>query len=375
MPPVTAVPGSRSRVWVWSFAAAIALTALGTTQTYASRVIEGIPANLPTIFLREVVNWFSWALLAPLVSLTAARVRFERSAPSKAIATWLGAALLLVFAHAMLEVATARLLELVPTPMPFATMLFARFSATLVANGVIFALIAVAFRAERYFRESRARELREAELHAELAESQLTVLRMQLQPHFLFNTLHAVSAMMTDDVEGARRVLAELGDFLRAGLTHARAQTVRLEEELALLHRYLDIQRVRFGDRLLVDSEVDPATLGALVPSLLLQPLVENALRHAIEPRAARGRVRISSSRRGDVLCLEIGDDGPGLSASKHGTAGTGVGLSNTRARLARLYGAKHQFELAGGPGRGLTVRITIPFQEAGRDGRMPAAG
>ena len=197
----------------------------------------------------------------------------------------------------------------------------------------------------------------EAELEASLAEARLQALQLQLQPHFLFNTLHAISSLMHQDVEAASTMLAELGDLLRL-LLNQKTQLIPLRDELKILDRYLSIMRVRFGDRLHVRLDVAPDVLGATVPTLLLQPVVENAIRHGVEKGA--GTVEIAAHRETDRLRLSVRDDGPGATRLDGG-----VGLANLRERLRTLYDGRHQLDFLRGADGGLEVRIQLPFEAA----------
>ena len=204
--------------------------------------------------------------------------------------------------------------------------------------------------------------LRAARLEARLAEAELEALRARLHPHFLFNTLHAISTLMHRDVEAADRMLADLSDLLRLSLGTHTGQAVPLQQELDVLEHYLKIEQTRFQDRLTVQMTIDPATLDAQVPSLILQPLVENAIRHGIAPRAGAGRVEILARCDHRRLHLEVRDDGCGLPPAEHGRPQEGPGLANTRARLRQLYGAAQRFELAPAPGGGAVASLEIPF-------------
>jgi two-component system, LytTR family, sensor kinase len=208
---------------------------------------------------------------------------------------------------------------------------------------------------------ARERELRAAQLEGSLARAQLRNLRLQLQPHFLFNALNTISATMYDDPRAADEMLAQLAELLRASLRTAQTDEVPLSEELAVLDCYLAILRARFGDRLAVTLEIEPGTAGALVPSMILQPLVENAVRHGNAERQGRGAVAVRARREGGRLILEVEDDGGG-----EGTAhpGTGVGLSATAERLCLLYGDAQTFS-AGNGGGGFRVRATLPLRHA----------
>ena len=207
---------------------------------------------------------------------------------------------------------------------------------------------------------SRATEERE-QLEARLARAQLQSLRLQLHPHFLFNTLNTINALIGTDRRAAERVISGLSELLRMSLSSASEQEVTLARELELLTHYIEIQQIRFQDRLKVRFQIDPDARFALVPNLVLQPLVENAIRHGIAPRAAPGHVTVSARRRGARLELSVVDDGVGESAGTEHR--DGVGLGNTRARLLSLYGSDHRFEAGSPPDGGFAVALEIPYR------------
>lgn len=230
---------------------------------------------------------------------------------------------------------------------------------------IYWVIVAVSF-AFDYYRRYRERELRAAELERQLAESKLQALQMQLNPHFLFNSLHSISALMHEDLDKAEKMLIRLSDLLRATLDSSDTQEVALAAELKILNLYLDLEQIRFGERLQVVVEAPAELLQAQVPNLILQPLVENAIRHGVESLARPGQIKIQAEGRNGNLILEVLDNGLGLDAN--GPIQEGVGLSNTRIRLQTLYGDRHQFELLPSPTGGLLVRIKIPFSS----GKMP---
>jgi hypothetical protein len=230
-------------------------------------------------------------------------------------------------------------------------------------NVLIYWVILTASHALNYYREAQERQWRAAELERSLAQARLQALQMQLNPHFLFNTLHAISALVHTDVEAADRMIARLSELLRYALESTAAQEVPLKQELSFLERYLEIEQTRFGERLLVQKHIDPHALDLRVPNLILQPLVENAIRHGIEPHARRGEIRLSARRENGLLHLEVCDNGGGLASDA--ALEEGVGLSNTRARLAELYGDQHQFELTNARNGGLIVHLAIPCRMA----------
>jgi two-component system LytT family sensor kinase len=213
-----------------------------------------------------------------------------------------------------------------------------------------------------YHRESQERALTSAQLETRLAEAQLQALQRQLHPHFLFNALHTISALIHRDADAADAMLARLSDLLRITLDRIGTQQVTLEEELDFVQKYLDIEHARFGDRLHITVDVEPVTLDASVPNLLLQPLVENAVRHGITQKVAGGQIDIIARREGDELRLIVRDNGYGVLADKLDAFNTGLGLTNTRSRLEHLYGRRHTCAFRTPPGGGLEVSVVIPF-------------
>ena len=216
-----------------------------------------------------------------------------------------------------------------------------------------------------YYQKYRERELHSSQLQARLAQSRLQVLKMQLHPHFLFNTLNAISELVHRDPERADQMLGELSDLLRMSFENLEVQEVPLRQELEFLQKYLDIEQMRFDDRLKVELKVDPETLSARVPNMILQPLVENAIKHGIAPRSSGGKIAITAVRSNGHLDISVVDDGIGVPFGDVSNVSDGVGLANTRRRLRHLYGGDHSFELAAGEKGGMNVRLSIPFDEA----------
>jgi sensor histidine kinase YesM len=214
-----------------------------------------------------------------------------------------------------------------------------------------------------YARRTREQQLTSAELARQLAHAQLGALRMQLQPHFFFNTLNSISMMVrAGENRRAVEMLAGLGDVLRTLLRRSPALETTLSDELAFLRRYLEIEEVRFGERLVVKWELEPGVEEALVPPLLLQPLIENALRHGLDPRPDGGVLTVAAQRRDEALELVVADNGVGLRPGFSAHASTGLGLTNTRARLERMYGATAALEVHDAPDGGVRVRCKLPY-------------
>ena len=212
-------------------------------------------------------------------------------------------------------------------------------------------------------RRARERERRSLELAASLAQSRLAALRAQLQPHFLFNALNAISTLIHKDPHAADEMIANLSDFLRLTLEHGDAQQLTLARELEFVRRYLAIEQVRFGDRLTIRIDFAPETLAALVPVLILQPLVENALKHGLQPK--RGEVSLELSARAEegFLVVAVADDGVGICADSGETSGTGIGIANGRSRLRELHGEHASLTLEPRPEGGTRAILRLPFE------------
>jgi signal transduction histidine kinase len=216
-----------------------------------------------------------------------------------------------------------------------------------------------------YYRESRERAVRASKLETRLVEAQLKTLQQQLHPHFLFNTLHAISALMHKDVHAADRTLMRLSDLLRLTLERLGQPESTVADELDFLRKYLEIEGTRFADRLVVRYDVQPETHDALVPTLLLQPLVENAIKHGVARRAGTGHIDISARRDHDKLLIEVRDDGVGLSEDSLTALQKGIGVSTTRARLMHQFGADYRFEFHR-LSQGLAVVVAVPWRTDG---------
>jgi two-component sensor histidine kinase len=256
-----------------------------------------------------------------------------------------------------------------PPPLPrpgipgpwtrFAHMAVTRAQSTIP---IYWAIVCVTWVAS-YYQQLRDRERRTLELEARLMQSNLQTLKAQLQPHFLFNTLNAIASLVRRKPDAAEDMIGSLSDFLRMTLDTAQQHEVPLRREIEFLDLYLEIQRARFGDRLRIKKEIDPAALDVAVPALVLQPLVENSVHHGIEPREAGGTIFIGAQRHETSLRLEIGDDGNGLKRGQLVALREGVGLSNTKARLQELYGESHRFQIAPNSDGGLTVVVELPWR------------
>jgi two-component system, LytTR family, sensor kinase len=341
---------------------------LNASQLYFGLRMENFPVPVGRMFAAEVLAWGAWALLTPLVLWLGRRFPIERTARARALAVHIPACLLIAAAHlAFFEYVLVTLKPFGPQrdSRTFWEQFLGRASSQLHIELLIYAATLGLGYAVSYYERFRERERRASQLEAQLAQAQLQALKMQLHPHFLFNTLNGIASLVRDNKNRAAvDMLAGLSDLLRYTLENAGKQEVPLKEELEFLELYLGIQQMRFPDRLRVEMRVAPETLDALVPNLILQPIVENAIRHGISQRPTPGVVGIEASRDGERLRVNVYDDGPGL--RPNGGAGGGVGLSNTRERLAQLYGERQRFTLSEREGGGVEAALVLPFARAG---------
>ena len=326
----------------------------------------GNQPNLRLLFLIQFARFYIWGALSPLVYRLVRRFPIEiRAWRRRNLLVHLAALACFCTVHQLIFMVVTWLVDAPPgTPASeFFENFFGKFFNGVYLGVMIYGLIVFAIHAFVFYQNFRAEEEQKLRLHAQLARAELHALKMQLHPHFLFNTLHSISSLVLEEPPRANAMIARLGDFLRLTLEHSEQQFVTLKEEIEFARCYLEIEEVRFSDRLQIEFDVATESLTAQVPHLILQPLIENAIRHAVAPRAAGGAIKISAQRTGETIRIEIADSGDG----SHGTAvvsnnGQGVGLANVRGRLQQLYGANHKFELHRNPAGGLTAVLEIPF-------------
>jgi signal transduction histidine kinase len=318
-------------------------------------------ADLLYILAMNVALWGSWAAIAPLVFGLSRRYRFDRQGWRRAALVHVPMSVVVTAGH-LAFVASARFvlqsqwgLDVRWTPL-VTEAFFRTFDFELP---IYWALVGCQHALD-YYRERRQRDLDAAQLQTRLVEAQLLALQRQLHPHFLFNTLHAISALVHGAPDRADAMIERLSDLLRVTLDQVGVQEVTVAEELEYLRAYLDIQQVHFGERLEVVYRIDAHALAARVPNLILQPIVENAVRHGLEPRSARARLEIEALVDSETLRLRVADNGRGLPA---GPIAGGVGLANTRARLAHLYGAAAALDLQPRLDGGVVVTLRVPYR------------
>jgi signal transduction histidine kinase len=335
-----------------------------------------------TLVVLNTTYWYLWALFTPAIIWLSQHFRFERQGLWRAVLVHLPSVVVFSLTH-ILTMSGVQWWIARAQGRSFPWWAEAQRSAILNFDWEMMTYWAIVglSHAVLYYRESRDRALRTAQLETRLVEAQLKALQQQLHPHFLFNTLHAISALMHRDVEAADRTLTRLSDLLRLTLEHIGQQEIPLQAELDFLARYVQIEQTRFADRLVVRFDVQPETLDTLVPNLILQPLVENAIKHGVARKSGPGHIDISARRDGDKLHMEVRDDGVGLSEDALTALQKGIGVSTTRARLQHLFGADYRFEFHRQPA-GLSVVVSIPWrvevkprtEPAGTAGRLEPA-
>jgi two-component system, LytTR family, sensor kinase len=324
----------------------------------------GKPAtNWRSIVVLNFSYWYVWALFTPAIVWLSQHFRLERQSLLLAIVIHVPGVALFSFAHIAVMGAVQWWLA-ATAGRSLSWWLEVKRSTLQNFDWEMMTYWAIAglSHAVLYYRESRDRAVRASQLETRLIEAQMATLQQQLQPHFLFNTLHAISTLMHRDVEAADRTLMSLSDLLRMTLENVGQQEVTLQAELDFVSKYLEIERTRFADRLIVTFNIDPVALDSLVPSLLLQPLVENAIKHGVAKKAGAGHIEISARNQHGKLWIEIRDDGAGLSESGLAALQKGIGVSTTRARLQHQFGADFRFEFHRQE-PGVAVVIAVPWR------------
>lgn len=333
-----------------------------SSARYVDDLSLGRNTSVPDALAYGLVNWYTYGLLAiPLLSWLVHRFPFSMRSIRSRLPLYFVASLVFSVLHTVIT----HVLWFERAGFP--SLFESRFKVDLVShyhlNALIFAGIIGFHFASRAYTLARQREVEHARLETLLAESRLEMLRVQLQPHFLFNSLNSVAALIHEDQKAAYDMLAGVADLLRLALERTRRQEVTLAEEVAFIRQYAAVQMTRFSNRLSVDVKVDEEARSALVPSLILQPLVENAIQHGIAPFEKGGSVHVTGNVTNGWLNLRIADSGPGISFDEDFKEG--VGLSNCRERLRRLYGDRQRLELRNAEPGGLEVHIVIPHRPA----------
>jgi hypothetical protein len=340
-------------------------------QSYIGTRSEGMEHSFIRFCVWQLLGWCFWGLLTPPILWLGHRFPLGRGRWGRALLVHLTAFAIFTVTHLAFFTYITELIrpfDVMTVERPYWDSLVGRLTYQSHLELLIYlATLGVGYALD-YYDKYRERESRASQLEAQLARAQLQALRMQLHPHFLFNTLNGIAGLVRDQKnKAAVDMIAGLSDLLRYTLENAGRLEVPLREELDFLELYLDIQQMRFSDRLAIRMEVAPETLDALVPSLILQPLVENAIRHGVSGRASAGTVGVSTELEYGLLRIKVYDDGPGLREdwAKPDSSGGGIGLANTRARLEQLYGVRHGFTVRNRERGGVEATLAIPLRLA----------
>ncbi len=360
---------SPNRPWIKWLLIAAAWTLFGiffASEAIVTRAYAGRPLNVGQTVTIWLICAYIWLAATPFILILTRRFPLDRQ-------SWLKNTLIHIFLSSVFAIALLSVyvvitawIGLQPADRSLWANLRSQYIGTFHSEVLTYWAAVGLTHALIYYRKFREREIRASQLEAQLARAQLDALRMQLQPHFLFNTLNTISVLMKENVELANHLLLRLSDLLRLALRNNDTHEVTLREELEFLRNYLEIEQTRFQDRLTVRYDIDEQAEDAQVPNLILQPLVENAIRHAVAPQPGKSIVEIRAVRSNGNIEIQVVDDGPGMQPAT--ANGKGIGLSNTRARLDKLYGSAHSFQLSPADGRGLRVTVVLPYHTRGQN-------
>jgi signal transduction histidine kinase len=343
----------------------IACAFSGLLYSSSSQLGSAKPIDWKNVVLWQVII-YGWAILFPLIVFFAVRVRFERDNWWKVLPLHLLAATVFILLHDAIFVTAHYFVEpdVFVKDRSFVLAIGVLFVRNWTLDLAMYSFILSTVYVVDYYRRFQAERLRSSELKAALSHSELQTLKMQLHPHFLFNTLNTISALMHEDVHAADTMVARLGDFLRMTLENPGDHEVPLWQEMEFIDAYLGIERVRFGDRLTITRDIDDEALEACVPNLILQPLIENAIKHGISRVTGEGRLAIRAKKIGERLLIEVEDNGPASQPwnGRPKPVGSGIGLANTHARLRHVYHSDYSFELGPAVPHGTLATIEIPF-------------
>ncbi|MCP4723839.1 MAG: hypothetical protein GY863_02325 [bacterium] len=348
--------------YVYIFGIFILLAIFFSGETYFSYLLEGKTISFLSNLKLSLTNWLVWAVLSIFIIMLARRVPIDLKNWYYSIPLHLIFAFSFAAVHAFIFHIVAMMIK--SAPIWDLHMILVQLIKEIVFNMLVYWIVIGLCMLTDYQRKNREHVLRTSQMETQLAQAQLEVLKMQLHPHFLFNTLHAISALVKKDPALADRMIGRLGDLLRMTLDRSGEQEILLKEELEFLKLYLEIEKTRFQDRLNVNLNIDKNALDCAVPNLLLQPLVENSIKHGIAKKSSAGEININTEFKDNKLKITINDNGSGLRESADTQLKEGFGLSNTRKRLEQLYGDQHRFYIENSESGGVNVTLVIPCRK-----------
>ncbi|MFC1513845.1 sensor histidine kinase [candidate division KSB1 bacterium] len=337
------------------------IAVLFSSESFLIAKLNNAPSGFMNIFPYELLRWMPWVIFMPFILTLSRKFLITGLRPIKVYFIHSSFAVLFSMFHASFYFIYDIFLDF-STTWNTATIM-TNFVRSSTLNFFVYWVIVGVYFLLNYYRKTREAELKASQMETQLAHAKLDVLKMQLQPHFLFNTLHMIPALFQIDPEAADKMICRLADLLRISLDNSDDQTVPLRKELEFLKIFLEIQETRFKDRLRIEYDIDKTSLDCLIPNLILQPLVENSIKHGIAPRAEGGIIQIGSLVKNGRLILKITDDGDGLKEDILNKKSMGIGLSNTIARLKQIYNNDHKFQIRNASAGGTEVLIDIPYQ------------
>lgn len=354
------------------FSSWTAFAFLFALQSYAGNIYLGSPSSFWILLAIWLISGYAWMFLTPFVLFLSRKFPVERGRIFRNLPVHIAAASILAIVHLSVIVVFRQILlgnsaETFTFGKTFQRLFLSNFNFDFLIYWILTGIGHLREKNRRYIereRETARLILETSQLETQLAQSQLNTLRQQLQPHFLFNTLNSISVLMYDDAAAANKMLVSLSELLRVALKSENVQETALRDELEFLKSYISIEQVRFEERLTVDFAIADDTLDAQVPSLILQPLIENAIKHGIAPLAGAGKILVESRRSGNFVELLVSDNGVGFQNLSKKAGGTQIGLKNTRERLEKLYGKLQRFEIFSDAESGFKVIIQIPYHE-----------
>lgn len=349
----------------WSVVALVS-----ASQVYLASRSMGHDATFGAVLWWTAPVWLFWVPLTAAVIALGSRFPLERGSLARSLPVHAVAAVVFAMIHLAWWLAwTQWVSPYAIEDRSVAEMMWLYVQARFNVSFLVYWAVLGAWHAVAYSRRWRRSELDASRLESRLANARLQALRAQIHPHFLFNTLNAISSLVVREPERAREMIARLSELLRLSLEREADQEIALRDELEHVEVYLDIEQTRFGDRLRIDFEIDPETLDARVPNLVLQPLVENAVRHGIGPLEAAGRLSVKAARIDGRLVLSVENDAPPGALAGGAAARIGVGLGNTRERLVELYGADHDLAISRTPVGRVLARVELPYRSSVEEG------
>ncbi len=351
----------RSRFVLLTFVAWTIYGAVLAQQTYIGRLYSDHTASWPHAILDSAAYVYLWALFTPLIVYLGDKRPLVAPFSLRNAIFHCAVAVVLAFVSQCLVVLELCRQDPVRYPVPNAAALF-RTAFIMTDYGLTYWVVLLIQQSLRSLNQRNAAQLRASELQSQLAGAQLQALKMQLHPHFLFNALNSVSELIHQNPEIADRMLALISDLLRTFLQASETQEVRLEDEIGVLERYIEIQKIRFEDRVHFRIEIPPSARDAMVPSLILQPIMENAVLHGIAHREKNGLIEIAARRENGSLHISVSDNGNPVTSKSPDEFVEGMGLRNTRRRLYAMYGSDHQFVIGRSRHGGVEAAMTIPF-------------